>query len=89
MSKETTTNMEKYYIETYSENIPFSRSRTKRGKKKPPNSELLDEVKDVFVDLVGHFLIKKMSHIFQHNNFLQQWNIFLKSTIVYVIIFHP
>lgn len=34
MSKETTTNMEKYYIETYSENIPFSRSRTERGKRK-------------------------------------------------------
>lgn len=50
-------------------------------------SELVNEVVDVFVYFIWSFLSNKVS-IFDHYNFLQEWHIFLKPTIVYVF-FRP
>lgn len=49
-------------------------------------SEFLNEVINVFVDLIRAFLVDKVCNSFHYNDLLQKWHIFLEPTLVYVFL---
>ena len=89
-----------YYKETRTRNIfgraQFISKNTKASQlkqttlfisiKTDTESELLNEVINVFADLLWLFLLEKMSYPFHYNHLFQKGYIFFEATIVYMVL---
>lgn len=84
-----------YNTESHAKAMTAATQAARRGENKKPKdnfqgvktlSEFLNEVINVFVDLIRSFLMDKVCNSFHYNDLLQKWHIFLEPTLVYVFL---